>query len=163
MLDVTQASAPSGRPANVSGVPAGFLEANVPTASQALPSLNMSPLAGGGVMSGGYDLARRPTLLQRVGNSVYGATEPFRLRSQMMRGQQFASQNPLQRPMTGSIGFNPMAGYNPNRMGSVTVGQMGVYGGPMDLATRRQASNPYSLDNLIESGAYGNLFNYGVR
>ena len=163
MLDVAQASVPLGGPANVSGVPAGFLEANVPTASQALPSVNMSPLAGGGVMTGGYDLARRPTLLQRVGSSVYGATEPFRLRSQMMRGQQFASQNPLQRPMIGFTSFNPMAGYNPNRMGSVTAGPMGVYGGPMDLATRRQASNPYSLDSLIQSGAYGNLFNSGVR
>ena len=100
-------------------------------------------------MTGGYDLARRPTLLQRVGSSVYGATEPFRLRSQMMRGQQFASQNPLQRPMTGFTGFNPMAGYNPNRMGSVTVGQMGVYGGPMDLGAQPRA--------------YGNLFNSGVR
>jgi len=149
MLDVAQASVPLGGPANVSGVPAGFLEANVPTASQALPSVNMSPLAGGGVMTGGYDLARRPTLLQRVGSSVYGATEPFRLRSQMMRGQQFASQNPLQRPMIGFTGFNPMAGYNPNRMGSVTAGPMSLYGGPMDLASQPRA--------------YGNLFNSGVR
>jgi hypothetical protein len=96
----------------------------------------------------------------RTGNLFDTLMQGTRNRMALRRGSQM--QMPQQQiPSIG--GFNPMARFNPNRMGSVTAGPMGIYGGPMDLATRRQASNPYSLDNLIGSGAYGNLFNLGVR
>lgn len=96
----------------------------------------------------------------RAGNLFDTLMQGTRNRLALRRGSQM--QMPQQQiPSMG--GFNPMAGFNPNRIGSITAGPMGVYGGPMDLATRRQASNPYSLDSLIQSGAYGNLFNLGVR
>jgi hypothetical protein len=96
----------------------------------------------------------------RAGNLFDTLMQGTRNRMALRRGSQM--QMPQQQiPSIG--GFNPMARFNPNRIGSITAGPMGVYGGPMDLATRRQTSNPYSLDSLMQSGAYGNLFNLGIR
>jgi len=96
----------------------------------------------------------------RAGNLFDTLMQGTRNRMALRRGSQM--QMPQQQiPSIG--GFNPMARFNPNRIGSITTGPMSLYGGPMDLATRRQASNPYSLDSLMQSGAYGNLFNPGVR
>jgi len=82
----------------------------------------------------------------RAGNLFDTLMQGTRNRMALRRGSQM--QMPQQQ--IPSIGrFNPMARFNPNRMGSVTVGQMGVYGGPMDLGAQPRA--------------YRNLFNFGVR
>lgn len=132
---------------------------NIPDLEQALPSFNISELAGGGVTEGGYDAARRLTLAQRGANLFDTLTQGMRNRMSLRRGS--LMQMPQQQiPSMG--GFNPMAEFNPNRVGSISVGPLSVYGGPMDLASRR-TSPSYSLDSLINSGAFGNIFNPSVR
>ena len=130
-----------------------------------MPTLNTSALPSPFEM-GVPEMSRRAqnalnfSAATRAGNLFDTLMQGTRNRMALRRGSQM--QMPQQQvPSIG--GFNPMARFNPNRIGSITAGPMGVYGGPMDLATRRQASNPYSLDSLIQSGAYGNLFNLGVR
>ena len=130
-----------------------------------MPSMNTSALPSPFEM-GVPEMSRRAqnvlnfSTATRAGNLFDTLMQGTRNRMALRRGSQM--QMPQQQiPSIG--GFNPMARFNPNRIGSITAGPMGVYGGPMDLATRRQASNPYSLDSLMQSGAYGNLFNPGVR
>jgi hypothetical protein len=130
-----------------------------------MPSMNTSALPSPFEM-GVPEMSRRAqnvlnfSTATRAGNLFDTLMQGTRNRMALRRGSQM--QMPQQQiPSIG--GFNPMARFNPNRIGSITAGPMGVYGGPRDLAARRQASNPYSLDSLIQSGVYGNLFNPGVR
>ena len=116
-----------------------------------MPSMNTSALPSPFEM-GVPEMSRRAqnvlnfSTATRAGNLFDTLMQGTRNRMALRRGSQM--QMPQQQ--IPSIGrFNPMARFNPNRMGSVTVGQMGVYGGPMDLGAQPRA--------------YENLFNFGVR
>ena len=149
-LDLRTISAiPSGDELDLSYLPVTTMQS--PVANLPDPSISTTALPRAAEMAL-PELSRRAgnvlnfSTATRAGNLFDTLTQGMRNRMALRRGSQM--QMPQQQiPSMG--GFNPMAGYNPNRMGSVTAGTMSLYGGPMDLASQPRA--------------YGNLFNSGVR